>query len=219
MGPLNYLMNAHPARHGFTLVEVMVATAVGMYITGSAFFCISMANKAVNRCYVMADRRSNLEMMLNWSMTYKSNSTLGELPILTSGTRKTTIVIGGLQQFRAASDLYNLYANQHYQIGYVFKSVSPISSIGGNSKVITTTNALDTFTGQRAMLYAQGDSTYQTISVLGQNSTSVNSQTQFTIYTANKSTPSTDITSWRFGSVDQFFMPVGANRVGIYEGE
>ena len=177
----------HNSRYGFTLTELMVATAVSAYMISMAFAALSFTSRAIRRGEDLGARNQCLQSSLLWSLSGRTASNLAHA----NGGRCHAILL----------------ANQVYgNVSFVFSDAVPITSYAsGSPATVSITNGREWTT--KIPLRAFNPSSL----------TSITNQSRIETRPSNTSLSLTDALSplpasgWQIGRSETFFAPAMRN--------
>lgn len=173
-------------RQGFTLVELLVALGVGMYIVGLAFAALSFISKAIRRADILAAKTDAAQQLILWSMMERA-SNLNSVPLMTART-------GGIMGVSAHLSLY-----QSYILTQTTSITAITSAITGDK--ITVKTPMEIYINQPVCAFDLADPTTPPITGTITNISTGSGSTKFTVsFTGPK-------VGWTVGAYEILYAP------------
>lgn len=173
----------HNSRIGFTLTEIMVATAVSAYMISMAFAALNFTNKAIRRGEDLGARNQCLQSTLLWSLSSRTNTNLA----IANGGRCTSTLVAN-----------SIYGN----MAFVLSDSVTITAYSDPS--VTLSNSREWTT--RIPLRALNPASPSTIT----NQSRINNRTSTTLTLMTPLSPAPSA-NWLIGRSEAFFAPAMKN--------
>ena len=124
-------------KSGFTLVELLVALGVGMYLVSLAFVSLTFISKAIKRNEMLVARNDAAQQMLLWSLANRTNP-LSNQPNKTNAFLTTT----------ANTDFATTM-----QRAFILSGTANLTAYVPATKNLTVANPVELFYNQPVMLW------------------------------------------------------------------